>query len=365
MFLVPSFLHKSPTSVKVLIYPMFFVVTIPLKIMLYIVFLLFPIFHFMVDCFLFCPLKYIVQKLKPYPFREHVCYFLLHIFIFVLQYVILLLYIIFAFRPYFLSITLFVFKLTVYTIFVGGPLFSTSQTSYQFWAISFAALVYILKYTMTFNSNYKQLLRNLLDIKKKIVEENKTGDSNCIPIKLFDDIASEFMPLKMQLFILFVKLFFTGIFLYVTFDSISKGGNAGFFTTQIPLIITVVLPALVDSIWSPSNIDDKCKASETHIKNMLIHELQMNVPHDEPEPQSNKTKNCFSKHVALICPIFYTVKYILKSILFCWKDGTDNNQLKILICPIEIKCCKNAKTDYDLIRSSSESSQFIQPVTPC
>ncbi|CAC5402812.1 unnamed protein product [Mytilus coruscus] len=243
--------------------------------------------------------------------------------------------------PYFLFVTLFVFKLIVYTIFVAGPLFSTSQTSYQFWAISLAVLVYILKYTMTFNSNYKQLLNNLLELQKKLEEEdnlkselikatnnsiqnvtddysieNKKKEYKWIPIELFDEIASDFMPLKMQLLILFLKLFFTGVFLYVTFDSISKGGNAGFLTTQIPLIITVVMPALADRLWSPSNIDD-IKANEDDIKDK-ISKYKLNNQKGNSD-DCHDDKNCFLKHFALICPIFYTVICILKSILFCRK----------------------------------------------
>ncbi|CAC5404250.1 unnamed protein product [Mytilus coruscus] len=267
---------------------------------------------------------------------------------------VLLVYMSYYGQPYLLFVTLFVFKLIVYTIFVAGPLFSTSQTSYQFWAISLAVLVYVLKYTMTFNSNYKQLLNNLLDLKKEIVKKNGTGDSKCIPIELFDEIASDFMPLKMQLLVLFLKLFFTGIFLYVTFDSIGKGGNAGFFTTQIPLIITVVIPALVDSIWSsPSNLED-IKANENDIKEKIS---GFSIkPQKTCSDDGKVDKNFFFKHFALICPIFYTLKCILKSTLFCRKESANKSEFDIVNCPSEINCFRNASQNkgYVSIPSSSD-----------
>ena len=353
-----SLLKKLRTLLKVFIYPLFFLMTVPLNILLYIVFLLFPMLHFIFHCFLLCPFKYIVQNFDK---RKECPLYCIFIFIFVFQYVILLLYFIFALRPYFLFVTLYVFKLIVYCIFVAGPLFSTSQTSYQFWAISLAVLVYILKYTMTFNSNYKQLLNNLLDLKKDIAKENATGDNERIqiPIELFDEIANEFMPIKMQLLILFLKLFFTGIFLYVTFDSINKGGNAGFFTTQIPLIITVVMPALVDSIWSSqSNLDDT-KAHEDDIKKK-ISRYNIKPPETCSVDRKVDERDFFSKHFALICPILYTVKCILESILFCRKESAINHsELDIVNCPSEINCFRKAPQieDNGAINSSDGATE--------
>lgn len=91
-----------------------------------------------------------------------------------------------------------------------------------------------------------------------------------MPVKFFDKIEKVFMLLRMQLLILFLKLFFTGIFLYVTFDSISKGGGRGFLTSQIPLVITVVLPAIAEKLCLPSNVEDNIYMNEDDIKQMII-----------------------------------------------------------------------------------------------
>lgn len=168
-FSVPHFLRNCATSVQLLLCPLYFALIIPLNILLYILFLLFPMFHFICNCFLLCPLKFIVQLLKSDHCRVADSYAFFTTYTFYIN--VFILYILcqnviffFAFKPYFFFVTQFVLKLIVYTIFVAEPLFSTSETSYQFWAISLSALVYIIKYTVTFNSNYKFLLKKILKL---------------------------------------------------------------------------------------------------------------------------------------------------------------------------------------------------------
>ncbi|CAC5402814.1 unnamed protein product [Mytilus coruscus] len=186
---------------------------------------------------------------------------------------------------------------------------------------------------------------NCLMVNKKVIS---------IPVELFDRVAREFMPLRMQLLILFLKLFFTGIFLYVTFDSISKGGNAGFLTSQIPLIITVVMPSIAERICSPSNIEDDIKMNEEDIKLLIVNYKPNKVFSDNNVNQQLKHSclNCFrrllypinSPRCSLFCPIFYTLRCMFTSLFFCCKESVD--EIDVEFCPEDMNCCR-AGTDIE------------------
>lgn len=142
----------------------------------------------------------------------------------------------------------------------------------------------MLKYTITFHSNHTYLLKKIIKLKHSLKGDKQLQTINAmddttdirpdvekasVPVDVFEQIAKKFVPLNVQVFILFLKVFLTGLLLYMWLDSLSNGGNDDVLTSQIQLIITVILPAIAERLCSPSNIKDVAKINEDAIKHMI------------------------------------------------------------------------------------------------
>lgn len=386
---LPCSLRKFPCFIQYCIGVPFLLVVTPLNLIFYTLSLLLPMCHFIVDYVLLCPVKLMIFFLERSnePFDCFTSVFVGFLFM-----GINIGYVFFAFRPYFLFVVQFAFRLIVYTIFVAGPLFSISTISYHYWAISLAALAYILKYTITFHSNYKYLLTEIIKLKRclkgeakndtddftydisatysrKIIhdfrdngqqiqnlDERRNEEDASIPVDLFDQIASEFVPLNVQVLNLFLKVFFTGLFLYVSFDSMSNGGKDNFLTSQIPVIITVVMPAIAERLCSTSNIKDDVKMNEDAIKYIIANYKRNSddktVDTSTKEQSSgmlDQIKRACLVNFVIFCPIIFTVKSILTSPLICFSKKTE--VIDVEYCPEDMRfclcscCCANDEQD--------------------
>ncbi|CAC5408567.1 unnamed protein product [Mytilus coruscus] len=163
-----------------------------------------------------------------------------------------------------------------------------------------------------------------------------------LPVELFDQIAKEFVPLNVQVFILFLKVFFTGLFLYVTLDSLSNGGSDDFLTSQIPLIITVILPAIAERLCSPSNIKDVVKMNEDAIKHM-IENFKPNCDENPNEPSTITQptgKTNFCTLLVIFCPIVYAMKNIITYPFICCSKQA--KKIDVSYCPEDLQYCKCA-----------------------
>lgn len=119
-FSLPGCIRTYP---KALLYPIcvpYFLVVTPLNLILYTLALLLPMFHFVFDCFLLCPLKVFIVLVRNSNDCGSLMTSLLSSIVFM---ICCIAYLLFAFRPYFIFIEQFAFRLIVYTIFVAVPCF--------------------------------------------------------------------------------------------------------------------------------------------------------------------------------------------------------------------------------------------------
>lgn len=267
---------------------------------LYSLLLLVPAIPFLLDCFFVFPYYFFRHVLQHKTgFRKKIIIVYLFFPIFILIFI----------RDYILFVIQFVLRSIIYVVFVACPLFvNVSETASLFWVCVLSVLIYLVKYTTSFHRSYKKLLDVLLQIKKEYEQTIKSSEkavvhTDIIDVEDFNTLAEKYLPLRHQLFVFFLKITLTTLFLYVTFDTINQGGNDKITSSLMPILLTVAIPALLEKLCSPSNIEDILNVHDDDIKTDFLERLK--TPPSKTEDSSNAENEELS---LLYFPLYYSFK---------------------------------------------------------
>lgn len=311
------------------------------NVCLYFLFLLVPNIYFVIDCSLLFPLKMMKLMFK----NKNKCILLIVVLFFLLFWVNFTL----LFRSCFLFVIQFIFRSIVYVIFVAGPLFANiSDTTYTFWIVFLSGVIYLVKYAISFHRNYKKLLSIMFKFKSEQMNENRSNDDMKtvkISVDNFDRIAEKYIPFRHQMFIFFLKITITSLFLYVTFDSLTNVENNQYTISLLPTILTVAIPAIVEKLCSPINFDETLKLHNDEIKFDFLASLSNN--HDDI-PKTiivNSIPTC--KHIRRLMLGFPVVYSVLVFVCFICKTICLRHS-PVMARPCSFNCessCTNKNND--------------------
>lgn len=268
--------------------------------------------------------------------KDHKCILVIVIFYFILFWVNFILF----FRLYFLFVIQFIFRSIVYVIFVAGPLFANiSDTSYSFWIVFLSGVIYLVKYAISFHMNYKKLLSILFKFKyEQMIERGGNEDMETVRISVdnFDRIAEKYVPFRHQMFIFFLKITITSLFLYVTFE------NDQYTISLLPTILTVSIPVIVEKLCSPNNFDKTLKLHDDEIKSDFLERLSNTIP-ETVIVNSIPTSKCI-KRLMLGFPVLYSIVAFICSI--CITICLRHSPVSARPCPFNCEsCCTNENND--------------------
>lgn len=267
--------------------PLFLFISVPLNVFLYVTCLLVPIVPFLLDILFVFPIRAIWNYTKLMSNRS------LKIFVFVFLYLIVIsIFTLFFFSPYFVYILQSILRTIIYTFFVAGPLFSSF--SYDTLALVLAISLYVIKYVVNFYQIYKNLLDTLL---KMQIEDAEAKDKQpTIRVDLFKLIVDKYVPLRTQLVMLLLKVLVTSLFLYVAIDTLGKVGKEDLFTSPIPALVATIMPILAEKLCS-SDPQMEIKLQKDFIQKELRDFKHTN------EPRSHFTITAWM----IVFPAFYTI----------------------------------------------------------
>lgn len=319
---------------------------------LYSLLLLVPVIPILLHCFFVFPCYFfchVLQHKTGFRKKITILYLFFPIFILIL------------FRHYILFVIQFVLRSIIYVVFVACPLFvNVSETASLFWVCVLSVLIYLVKYTTSFHRSYKKLLDVLLQIKKEYVfdeqtiksSENAVVHTDRIDVEDFNTLAEKYLPLRHQLFVFFLKITLTTLFLYVTFDTINQGGNDKIASSLMPIILTVAIPALLEQLCSPSNIEDILNVHDDDIKRDFHERLK------NPSSKNEGSSNAENEELSLLYfPMYYSVKVFALFLKNVIHKSKNESTVKAQECPTILTACFRKKGNNN---ESGEQNPLLQ-----
>lgn len=155
----------------------------------------------------------------------------------------------------------YVIQYFIFTLFLAVPHFPIQSYIYIIFFTS--VIIYMSRFVYQFIKLYKSLLEKILEIQEQ----------NSIPIKHFDKVVSKHFPLSNEIFYLFVKIMFSGLFFAIIFDTMQNVGYIRFgaqpdLTTIISLIFLFGPPRIIEAFLS-TDFTSRVHRKEKEIKEEL------------------------------------------------------------------------------------------------